>query len=75
MADELSLAYVAPGLPVPLMQAWRDRPPPPLLDGRYEVVDEAYGTLVLASRYMDWPQKLTLVASQVGPVVLADACC
>jgi hypothetical protein len=63
MADEIELSYVAAGLPVPLMQAWRDDPPEPLVDGRYKVVDEAYDTLVFEAAYMDWPQKITVVAS------------
>jgi hypothetical protein len=63
MADEIELSYVAAGLPVPLMQAWRDDPPEPLVDGRYKGVDEAYDTLVFEAAYMDWPQKITVVAS------------
>jgi hypothetical protein len=63
MADEINLSYVAPGLPVPLMQTWRDDPPGPLVEGRYEVADEAYDTLVFEAAYMDWPQKITVVAS------------
>jgi hypothetical protein len=45
------------------MQAWRDRPPEPFVDGRYKVTDEAYDTLVYESKYMDWPQKVTVIAS------------
>jgi hypothetical protein len=63
MADEVQLSYVAPGLPVPLMQAWRDSPPDAIREGRFEVVDQAYDTLIYEARYMDWPQKITLVAS------------
>ena len=63
MADEINLCYVAPGLPVPLIQAWRSDPPEALRDGRYRIVDEAYDTLVFEARYMDWPQKITVVAS------------
>jgi hypothetical protein len=63
MADEIQLSYVAPGLPVPLMQAWRDSPPEPLRDGKFHIVDEAYDTLIFEARYMDWPQKITMVAS------------
>jgi hypothetical protein len=63
MADEIQLSYVAPGLPVPLMQAWRDDPPAPLQEGGFKIADEAYDTLVFESTYMDWPQKILVVAS------------
>ena len=45
------------------MQAWRDDPPGPFVEGRYKVADEAYDTLVFEAAYMDWPQKITMVAS------------
>jgi hypothetical protein len=41
------------------MQAWRDDPPGPFVEGRYKVADEAYDTLVFEA----WPQKITMVAS------------
>jgi hypothetical protein len=63
MADEINLSYVTLGLPQPLMQAWRDNPPDALREWRYKLVDESYDSLVFDARYMDWPQKLTVVAS------------
>lgn len=63
MADEISLSYVALGLPQPLMQAWRDNPPDALREWNYKLTDEAYDTLVFEASYMDWPQKITMVAS------------
>jgi hypothetical protein len=63
MADEISLSYVALGLPQPLMQAWRDSPPDAFREWNYKLTDEAFDTLVFEARYMDWPQKITMVVS------------
>jgi hypothetical protein len=45
------------------MPAWREQPPEPL-EG-FELVDEAYDTLVFEQRYYDLPAKL-LMATGVG---------
>jgi hypothetical protein len=63
MADEINLSFVAPGLPGPTMAAWRDEPPPQLREWRFKLADQSYDTLVFDARYMDWPQKITVVAS------------
>jgi hypothetical protein len=63
MADEINLTYVAQGAPGPTMAAWRDNPPPAFREWNFQVVDESYDTLVFDGRYMDWPQKITVVCS------------
>jgi hypothetical protein len=63
MADEVNISFVAQGLPVPLMESWRDDPPPELQEWHFQLIDQAYDTLVFEARYMDWPQKITVVCS------------
>jgi hypothetical protein len=63
MADELNISFVAQGLPGPLMASWRDNPPSELDEWHFQLIDQAYDTLVFEASYMDWPQKITVVAS------------
>jgi hypothetical protein len=59
VADEVELHYLVPGTPETVMAQWRQDPPPPLRG--FEVVDEAFNSLVYESRYYDWIWKLMFV--------------
>jgi hypothetical protein len=59
MADEVELHYLVPGTPDTVMAQWRQDRPPPLRG--FEVVDEAFNSLVFEYRYIDWIWKLMFV--------------
>ena len=63
MADEVELHYVAGGPPDQVMAGWRANPPRAIGDGGFERIDEAYDALVYEATYMDWPQKVLIVAT------------
>ncbi len=46
MADEITTQFTLPDQPNALMQQWRATPPAFLAEGKYQLVDESYDTLV-----------------------------
>ena len=46
MADEITTQFTLPEAPNILMAQWRDTPPAFLVEGKYQLVDEAYDALV-----------------------------
>ena len=63
MSDELQLQFDVHDRPAAVMEQWRREPPKALEDGQYELTDESFNSLTWEARYMDWPQKITVVAS------------
>ena len=63
MSDELQLQFDVRDQPSAVMDQWRREPPKPLSEGGYELTDESFNSLTWEARYMDWPQKITVVAS------------
>jgi hypothetical protein len=63
MSDELQVQFDVQEPPSSVMERWRREPPEALKDGDYELTDESFNSLTWEARYMDWPQKITVVAS------------
>ena len=61
MANELELHFVVPEVPEQAIAHWKADPPGPLRG--MELVDEAYNSLTFEKKYLDWPQKITMVMS------------
>jgi hypothetical protein len=63
MSDELQLQFDVRNQPGAVMEEWRREPPKALTEAGYELTDESFNSLTWEARYMDWPQKITVVAS------------
>lgn len=65
MSDELQLQFDVPAPPSTVMEEWRRNLPQAFggSPGSYELVDESFNSLTFEARYLDWPQKITMVAS------------
>jgi hypothetical protein len=63
LADELQLQFDVPGPPDVVLAQWRAEPPRALREADYEIVDESFNSLTFETRYLDWPQKITMVLS------------
>lgn len=61
MADELELHYVVQESADAAIARWKADPPGPVRG--MELADESYNSLSYEHRYLDWPQKLTIVLS------------
>jgi hypothetical protein len=61
VADELELHYVIPETPDRAIAGWKADPPGPVRG--MKLVDEAYNALTYEHKFLDWPQKLTIVLS------------
>jgi hypothetical protein len=59
VADELELHFVVAGTPDQAIATWKAGPPGPVRG--MDLVDESYNSLTYETRYLDWPQKLTIV--------------
>lgn len=46
MADEITTQFALPEAPMTPMAQWRDTPPEFLVEGKYQLADESYDTLV-----------------------------
>jgi hypothetical protein len=61
VADELELHFVVAATPDRAIAAWKADPPGPVRG--MELVDESYNSLTYEHKFLDWPQKLTIVLS------------
>jgi hypothetical protein len=61
VADELELHYVVPESPDAAIRRWKTEPPGPVRG--MDLKDESYNSLTYEHVYLDWPQKIMIVAS------------
>lgn len=60
MASEIQLQFILPEPPQRAAHSWKADPPG--FEG-FDLVDESYNSLTYEQRYLDWPQKITMVLS------------
>jgi hypothetical protein len=63
MADEITTQFTLPDQPNGLMQEWRTTPPAFLAEGKYQLVDESYDTLVFEADASSVGQKILFFGS------------
>jgi hypothetical protein len=61
VADELELHYTVPEPPDQAIARWKADPPGPVRG--MKIADEAYNSITYEHVYMDWPQKILVVAT------------
>lgn len=63
MADEINLQFTLPEPARAAMAEWRERPPDPVREAKFELTDEAVDTLMYERRYQDATARLMNLVS------------